>query len=297
MEKSEAIRRFNEGKQYIETCLEQIASLELNNDKDLRLALMGTFLVKVSYKAHENFCKVTSYVINGKDGAQQLKAELICLKEKLVQLYDGADRQNLVTIKRISEMIISEIKEIEKWTGDHEQIIQGTNQVANNPIPETGENESLNTKKVKSLNKAEVMMAVKNEPFGPKKEGKPIQYKECYKRLTEGKIKRTTGKVETIEIIDKQYDLELFKYCVDRADISKIFKSRKKCYAIMFMNDIAEYYENPSEYRKAAVKAFHITKLNVGADGEGIRADYRLLMKNLFPDHANYQKKMPKNSK
>ena len=164
-------------------------------------------------------------------------------------------------------------------------------------IPETGENESLNTKKVESLNKAEVMMAVKNEPFGPKKGGKPIQYKEFYKRLTEGKIKRTTGKVEAIEIIDKQYDLELFKYCVDRADISKIFKSRKKCYAIMFMNDIAEYYENPSEYRKAAVKAFHITKLNVGADGKGIRADYRLLMKNLFPDHANYQKKMPKKSK
>ena len=295
MEKSETIRCFNQGKHYIETCLEQIASLEQNNDKELRLGLMNKFMVNVSYEAAENFCKVAGYIIDGKDGAQQLKVELISLKEKLVQLYNGADRQNITTIKHISDVILSEIKEVEKWTGDHEQIIQGTNQVANNPIPETGENERLNTKK--SLNKAEVMMAVKNEPFGPKKEGKPIQYKEFYKRLTEGKIKRTTGKVESIEIIDKQYDLELFKYCVDRADISKIFKSRKKCYAIMFMNDIAEYYENPSEYRKAAVKAFHITKLNVGADGKGIRADYRLLMKNLFPDHANYQKKMPKKSK
>ena len=140
MEKSEAIRRFNEGKHYIETCLEQIASLEQNNDKELHQVLRGTVMVEVSYKAAENFCKVGSYVIDGKDGAQQLKAELICLKEKLVQLYDGADRQNLVTIKRISEMIISEIKEVEKWTGDHEQIIQGTNHSENDPNPETGDN-------------------------------------------------------------------------------------------------------------------------------------------------------------
>jgi len=164
-------------------------------------------------------------------------------------------------------------------------------------IPETGENESLNTKKVESLNKAEVMMAVKNEPFEPKKDGSPIPYKKCYERLTEGKIRRPTGEVKTIEIIDKQWDFDLFKYCVERADISKIFKSRKKSYARLFMNDIAEYFENPSSYRKAAAIAFHVTKLNVGTNGEGIRADYRKLMKGLFPDHANYQKKMPNKSK
>ena len=90
MEKSNVIRCFNEGKHYIETCLEQIVSLEQNDDKEMRIALKGVFMVKVSYKAAENFCKVVSYVIDGKDGAQQMKAELICLKEKLVQLYNGA---------------------------------------------------------------------------------------------------------------------------------------------------------------------------------------------------------------
>ena len=137
MEKSEAVRRFNEGKHFVETCLEQIASLDQSNDKELRKALMGTFMVNVSYKAAENFGKVGSYVIDGKDGAQQLKDKLFGLKEKLVQLYNGADRQNLVTIKTISEAIISEIKEVEEWAGDEHFI--------HNPIPETGENGYLST--------------------------------------------------------------------------------------------------------------------------------------------------------
>lgn len=132
MEKSEAVRRFNEGKHFVETCLEQIASLEQSNDKELRKALRGTVMVEVSYKAAENFGKVGSYVIDGKDGAQQLKDKLFGLKEKLVQLYNGADRQNLVTIKTISEAIISEIKEVEEWAGDEHFI--------HNPIPETGDN-------------------------------------------------------------------------------------------------------------------------------------------------------------
>ena len=118
MEKSEAIRRFNEGKHFVETCLEDIASLELNNDKELRQVLKGTVMVEVSYKAAENFGKVAGYVLDGKDGAQKLKDKLFGLKEKLVQLYNGADRQNLVTIKTISEAIISEIKEVEEWTGE-----------------------------------------------------------------------------------------------------------------------------------------------------------------------------------
>lgn len=120
MEKSEAIRRFNEGKHYIETCLEQIASLEQNNDKELRQVLRGTVMVEVSYKALENFCKVVSYVIDGKDGAQRLKGELLGLKEIIAELYKVADRQNLITIKEISKTIISEIKEVGKWTGDND---------------------------------------------------------------------------------------------------------------------------------------------------------------------------------
>lgn len=118
MEKSEAVRSFNVGKHFVETCLKDIASLELNNDKELRQVLRGTVMVEVSYKAAENFGKVAGYVLDGKDGAKKLKDELFDLKEKVVQLYNVADRQNLVTIKTISEAIISEIKEVEEWTGD-----------------------------------------------------------------------------------------------------------------------------------------------------------------------------------
>ena len=137
MEKSEVVRRFNEGKHFVETCLEQIVSLEQSNDKELRQELRGTFMVEVSYKAAENFGKVAGYVLDGKDGAQKLKDKLFGLKEKLVQLYNSADRQNLITIKEISKAIISEVKEVEEWT-DNEHFI-------NNPIPETGENECPNT--------------------------------------------------------------------------------------------------------------------------------------------------------
>ena len=144
MEKSEAIRRFNEGKHYIETCIEDIASLELNNDKELRKVLRGTAMVEVSYKAVENFCKVGSYVIDGEDGAQKLKEKLINLKEQVLQLYDGADKNNLMMIKRICETIISEINEVEEWTDDNEQTVLRTNLTDNIDIPETGENKDAN---------------------------------------------------------------------------------------------------------------------------------------------------------
>ena len=120
MKKSEAVRRFNEGKHYIKTRLEDIASLELNNDKELRHVLMGTVMVKISCEAAENFGKVGNYIIDGEDGAQQLKDELISTKEMIARLYNGADRQNLNMIKDICRTIISEIKEVEKWTGDND---------------------------------------------------------------------------------------------------------------------------------------------------------------------------------
>ncbi len=123
MKKSEAIRCFNEGKHYIETCLEQIASLELNNDKELRQVLRGTAMVEISYKAADNFCKVCGYVINGEDGAQKLKGKLYDLKEKVRQLYDSADKHNLTTIKTISDSILREIGEVEEWANDNEESI------------------------------------------------------------------------------------------------------------------------------------------------------------------------------
>lgn len=118
MEKSEAIRRFNEGKHFVETCLKDIASLELNNDKELRQVLKGTVMVEVSYKAAENFGKVCGYVINGEDSAQKFKCKLYDLKEKVRQLYNNADKQNLITIREISDVILKEIGEVEEWAND-----------------------------------------------------------------------------------------------------------------------------------------------------------------------------------
>ena len=121
MEKSEAVRRFNEGKHFVETCLEQIASLELSNDKELRQALRGTYMVEVSYKAAENFVKVCGYIINGEDGAEKLKGKLYDLKEKVKQLYDSAYKHKLITIRELSDSILREIGEVEEWANDNEE--------------------------------------------------------------------------------------------------------------------------------------------------------------------------------
>lgn len=299
MEKSEAIRRFNEGKHYIETCLEQIASLEQNNDKELRLGLMNKFMVNVSYEAAENFCKVAGYIIDGKDGAQQLKVELISLKEKLVQLYNGADRQNITTIKHISDVILSEIKEVEKWTGDHEQIIQGTNQVANNPIPETGDNEDVgNGKKQKAddkpMTKDEIIKSLEGkEKFVP---SKPINlYNVFYDRLVKGKIKNKNGESHVLGVLrkicdDDKENVELFKRCVESADISNLYNKGKKSYARLFMNDIASLFSEPEKFRKAAAKSFGLKEgTELGAVGGNYKKDYRSLMNRLFDDNADYR--------
>jgi len=271
MEKSEAIRRFNEGKHYIETCLEQIASLEQNNDKELHQVLRGTVMVEVSYKAAENFCKVGSYVIDGKDGAQKLKDKLINLKVKVLQLYDGADRNNLLMIKNICDTIISVINEVEEWTGDNEQTNQETTQ--SEIVPET------KTDKENPKTKAQIMMSIENEPFKPKKDGKPVPYQKCFERLTMGKIRHSVGESESVEVIDKQYDFELFKYCVDRANIKYLIKE-KKCFAYLFLRCISEYFENPFEYRKAAAKSFGIKTIsNVG----GVtKSDFYNLFSGIF---------------
>lgn len=120
MKKNEVIGCYNRGKHYVETCLEQIASLEQSDDKELHQALMGTYMVEVSYKAAENFVKVCGYVINGEDGAEKLKGKLYDLKEKVRQLYDSADKHNLITIKDICDSILREIGEVEEWANDNE---------------------------------------------------------------------------------------------------------------------------------------------------------------------------------
>ena len=267
MEKSNVIRCFNEGKHYIETCLEQIVSLEQNDDKEMRIALKGVFMVKVSYKAAENFCKVVSYVIDGKDGAQQMKAELICLKEKLVQLYNGADRQNLSTIKHISEVIMDEIKEVEKWTGDN---TSGDNSG-------TGNDEE--------LNKEDIVEKIKNyKTFYPNSHTWEIKCEAYYKTLTDN------------EIIDKKWTQDLFEYCVERAFIKDLIvesqkkKSGNRGYARLFMNDVASLFYKPEEYRKKAAELFGLN-CRIGAVGGLKREGYREMMKDYPEFKSNWQRK------
>lgn len=285
MEKSEAIRRFNEGKHYIETCIEDIASLEQNNDKELRQVLRGTVMVEVSYKAAENFCKVCGYVINGEDGAQKLKDKLFDLKERVKQLYDSADKHNLITIKTICDTILKEIGAVEEWTDDNEQTVLRTNLTDNIDIPETGEsgNEGIGEK---LLTKDEIIKSLeKIEPYKPLKDDEPINYKEYYKRLTEGGV------------IDEKWPLDLFKYCVERADISKIVvkakkrKDGKKQWARLFMNDVASKFSDSAKYRKKAAESFGLENSNIGAVGGDAKLEYQRMMKGLFV--TNHQRKRP----
>lgn len=284
MEKSEAVRRFNEGKHFVETCLEDIASLELNNDNELRQVLRGTFMVEVSYKAAENFCKVGSYIIDGKDGAQKLKGKLIGLKEKIVQLYNGADRQNLITIKSISEAIISEIKEVEEWAGN-EHLIQ-------NPIPETGENGCLYTgdnsgdnKSVESLTTDQIKAKInKIEPFLRAKANDNIPYGVYYNRLTKGEVKQADGNKKVFHVIDdEKCNFDLFCLCVERADISDIIKEGNISIARLFMYYVANRFKDSGEYKKAAEKAFGL-QVRLSAVPSNYRADFYKLLGDEFPE-------------
>ena len=284
MEKSEAVRCFNEGKHFVETCLKDVASLELNNDKELRQVLRGTVMVEVSYKAAENFCKVVSYVIDGKDGAQKLKGKLIDLKEKIVQLYNGADRQNLITIKSISEAIISEIKEVEEWAGD-EHFIQ-------NPIPETGENRCLNTgdnsgdnKIVESLTTDQIKAKInKIEPFLRAKANDNIPYGVYYNRLTKGEVKQADGNKKVFHVIDdEKCNFDLFCLCVERADISDIIKEGNISIARLFMYYVANRFKDSGEYKKAAEKAFGL-QVRLSAVPSNYRAVFYKLLGDEFPE-------------
>lgn len=290
MEKSEAVRRFNEGKHFVETCLEQIASLEQSNDKELRKALRGTVMVEVSYKAAENFGKVCCYVLDGKDGAQKLKDKLFDLKEKVVQLYNGADRQNLITIKTISETIISEIKEVEEWAGDELFI--------HNPIPETGENGCLSTgdnsegedsgdggseyqKRPKTSEEIREKLKAIN-PFEQAKQNEVIPFPQYYTKLTNGIIVRGDGTKKVFQVIDNEKcDLDLFESCVRRADISDIIKDGQRTFARLFMFYVATKFKDRNGFIKAAAKSFNLQS-RLSAIDNAYKADFIQLMGGLF---------------
>ena len=137
------------------------------------------------------------------------------------------------------------------------------------------------------LTKDEIIKSLeKIEPYKPLKGDEPINYKEYYKRLTEGGV------------IDKKWTLDLFRYCVERADISKLLvkaekkKDGKKQYARLFMNDVASCFSDSAQYRKKAAESFGLGEnVNVGAVGGNAKTEYQNMMKGLFA--KNHQRKRP----
>lgn len=182
-------------------------------------------------------------------------------------------------------------KELERYGLSIDEIknpsVQGNSQ--NGVIPETGNGNQNPGEKSEPMGKEQVMMNVKNEPFEPRKNGKPIPYQKCYERLTEGKIRRSVGESEPVEVINKLYDFETFKYCVDRAEIKNIMVEGKKCFGYLFLRCISEYFENPFEYRKAAAKAFGIKTIsNVGGR---TKMDFYNLFSGIFKNEDIPRKK------
>lgn len=164
-------------------------------------------------------------------------------------------------------------------------------------IPETGNKDTSNGEKPKATNepktKEEIIKSLEGtEIFAPTK---PINlYDIYYDRLTKGKIKTNNGDVCKLAILrrvcdDDNDNIKLFKYCVERADISKLVNTGKKSYARLFMNDIASYFREPEKFRKAAAKSFGV--MEVGGVGGDYKKNYRLLMEKLFSDDADYRKR------
>lgn len=166
--------------------------------------------------------------------------------------------------------------------------IQDTNQ--SEIVPETGNNNKLingqkETPNEVTLTKDEIINSVADiNPYNPLNPDEPINYQEYYKRLCDGGV------------IDSQYGLDLFTYCVERADISKIIAKpekkidRKKSFARLFMNDVASVFSAAAAYRKAAAKAFNLgDNTHIGSVGGNVKTDYQVLMKGLFK--TNWQKK------
>ena len=136
------------------------------------------------------------------------------------------------------------------------------------------------------LTKEDIIKSLeKIEPYKPLKDDEPINYKEYYKRLTEGGV------------IDKKWPLDLFLYCVERADISKIIvkaekkRDGKKGYARLFMNDVASKFSDSAKYRKKAAESFGLENSNIGAVGGDAKLEYQRMMKGLFV--TNHQRKRP----
>ncbi len=280
MERSEAIYLFEDSKNRIKWFLKDIDE-DINGSN--RLVFKGTVSVQL-YDIAENVGKVVNYIRDGKRDADRLKSELLNLRIMVKELQSKSLQKGYEHFAYNCRMTISIIDNMEKWETNapnpENSQVQETNQ--SEIVPET------KADKENPKNKAQIMMSIDNEPFKPKKDGKPIPYQKCFERLTMGKIRRSAGESEPVEVIDKRYDSELFKYCVDRANIKYLIKE-KKCFAYLFLRCISEYFENPFEYRKAAAMSFGIKTIsNVGGD---TKSDFYNLFSGVFKNEDIPRKK------
>lgn len=267
MERSEAIREFNDCKFYV------IKALELIKDDSLKFAFMGRYNVKL-FNAAEKIGKVHDYILDAKYGSMQIFKELLNLRTTTRELRNEAILKGYDPFAVTCDIIIDIIDDVEKWESDNGN--QG--EVQNSEIGDKGIMENV-------LTRDEIIKGVEGiNPFKPLNSDEPINYEEYYKRLCNGGV------------IDSRYGLDLFTYCVDRADISKIIarpkkrKDSKKSFARLFMNDVSHVFSDDDNYRKAAAKAFNLGEnTHIGSVGGIVKAEYQELMKGLFK--TNWQKK------
>ena len=199
MERSEAIREFNDCKFYV------IKALELIKDDSLKFAFMGRYNVKL-FNAAEKIGKVHDYILDAKYGSMQIFKELLNLRTTTRELRNEAILKGYDPFAVTCDIIIDIIDDVEKWESDNGN--QG--EVQNSEIGDKGIMENV-------LTRDEIIKGVEGiNPFKPLNSDEPINYEEYYKRLCNGGV------------IDSRYGLDLFTYCVDRADISKIIARPKK---------------------------------------------------------------------
>lgn len=273
MERSEAIYLFEDSKNRIKWFLKDIDE-DINGSN--RLVFKGKVSVQL-YDIAENVGKVVNYIRDGKRDADRLKSELLSLRSMVKELQSKTLQKGYEHFAYDCRMTISIIDDMEKWETD-------------TPSPETGNNINLingqgETPQKVTLTRDEIINSVADiKPYEPLNPDEAINYQEYYKRLCDGGV------------IDSQYGLDLFTYCVERADISKIIAKpekkidRKKSFARLFMNDVASVFSAAAAYRKAAAKAFNLgDNTHIGSVGGDVKTEYQELMKGLFK--TNWQKK------
>lgn len=286
MERSDAICLFEDSKNRIKWFLRDIDE-DINGSN--RLVFKGTVSVQL-YDIAENVGKVVNYIRDGKRDADRLKSELLNLRIMVKELQSKSLQKGYEPFAYKCGMTIGIIDNMEKWETSH---------IENNPIPETGGNEDVgNGEKTKADNKPktkdDIIKSLEGkEQFVP---SKPINlYDVFYDRLVKGKIKNKNDEYHVLGVLrkicdDDKENVELFKRCVESADISNLYNEGKKSYARLFMNDIASLFSEPEKFRKAAAKSFGLKEgTELGAVGGNYKKDYRSLMNGLFDDNADYR--------